>query len=720
MERSTHSQNWDRIRAMRARVRPGVSVLRRHFRKRRAYVLHDPASNQFFRLDAVAFHLVGLLDGRRSIEDAWTLTSERHGDQAPTQGEVVGLIAQLYQTNLVSFDSAADAARLFERLNRRNAMNRRRRMSGFLFVKIPLFDPAVAIEWLLPLVRPLLTRWGLVAWFTLIVAALVQVAPRWGQLWDETTSVLRPSNLVWLVVAYWSIKAVHEFGHGLMCRRFGGEVHEMGIMLLVFAPVPYCDATSSWAIANRVQRALVGLAGILVEVACAATAAIVWANTPAGHRVHELAQNVIFIAGFGTLLFNANPLLRFDGYYVLTDLLDIPNLFKSANAQVVHLVQRWVFGIREARPVTRSRREKAWMLSYACSAWMYRLTVMISILWFLNHAPFLFGLGVILVAVVLFGWVVFPSAKFLHYLVASPSLQGRRLRAVGMTALFVGGLVALIGFVPVDQHAYVDAVIEPPRRAKLAIGTDGFVEHVVVEDGQRVHKGDVILTATNPPLETRRAAVVAEIADQQVVVGQASLRRPDEVLKASARLDALRRQLEQIDRKIRELTLRSPEDGLIVAPVLDRIRGAHAKAGQVLGEVHSGRGLVASAVIDQSDNALMFMSGSLPTAEVRTMGRLDRRIEGKVERVGQAGEQTLKHSQLSVFGSGEIRVDRYDRADPGSLHTVDPVFDVRVRLEGDVKALPGERAKVRFTFGTKPLGAQWWRRLRQMMKATSR
>ena len=691
------------------KLRLGVRVHRRHFRRRRAYVLHDPAANQFFRTDPVSFHLVGLLDGHRTVEEAWSLTCERFGDEAPTQSEVFGLLGQLYQANLVAAEGVSDAAQLFERMKRRQSVLRRQKFASFLFIKIPLLDPAVLIDWLLPLVRPILNKWGLTAWLVLLVLAASQVTPKVGELWAETLLVLRPNNLIWLIGIFWLIKAVHEFGHGVLCRNFGGQVHEMGIMLLVFAPVPYCDATSSWAFDHRLRRALVGLGGVLVELAFACVAAIVWANTGPG-PTHELAHNVVFIAGLGTLLFNANPLLRFDGYYVLCDLLDIPNLFKRANAQIRYLVQRWVLGVKQIRPVTNSYREQAWLLSYAGAAWTYRVFVMIAIMWFLSRA--LFGLGVILVFVVLLTWVVIPLAKFVRFLAASPVLGGARFQAVGMTMGILIMVGAGIGFIPVGQHVYADAVIRPTDWMQLVSPANGFVERIQVKDGQAVRKDDVLIGLSNPTLAVERMKIQAQIEQSRVERRSLLGQELAKVKQVEAKLESLRQELTLVDQQIAGLSVRSPIDGFVVAPWLDQTLGGFIKKGQVLGEVRADGRRHALAVIDQTDNALMFRGRVKPKVELCSVGRLDRIIDATVKDVSPAAHRQMEHRLFGVLGGGPIRTD-----DTG-VNAADPVFEVRLEWpqQQDDAMHFGQRAKVRFTFARQPLAYQWWRRLRQSIE----
>ena len=712
MERVTHSHFWDLVAPLRPRLRTGVVVHRRHFRRRRGYVVQDAAANQFFRLDAVTFHLIGLLDGRRTVEQAWECTVQRFGEAAPTQGEVVSLLGQLAHANLVAVEAAGDAAELFERMRRRRSMRLKRGATSLLFVKIPLFNPAVAIDWLLPLVRPLLGRLGLLLWFVVVAIGAAHLLLHWPALWREAGEILRPSNLPWLAAVFVCIKAMHEFGHGVLCRHFGGEVHEMGIMLLVFAPVPYCDATSSWGLPGRRQRALVGLGGIFAETAVAAMAAVVWAHTSGG-RLHEVAHNTVILSGIGTLLFNANPLLRYDGYHVLSDLLDIPNLLKTANEHLKYVAQRYLFGVTDVRPVTRSTVERFWLSSYAILAWCYRLMIMFGIAWFVSRL--FFGLGVILAALAVLTWVVVPLLGLMRYLAASPALAGHRARAVTATLAIVALLGTLTGVVPVRERAYADAVVRAPESARLVVGVNGFVEQVGVQDGEAVQPGEIVLRTRSHTLVPRQRAIEAEIAAERVL-GDAAGKRQDAAARAqsAARLAALSERLGRVQQQIDDQTLRCAGVGVVVAPHLGALEGAYVRRGAVVGEVRGGRGLQAAAMIDQLQSARLLGARVTTAVQVRTVGSTARVVEGRVAAISPAGHRRLRHALHTLQGGGEIRTDP---TDPSGLRARQALFEVMIDLPADAAMHPGQRAKVRFTMGRTTVAARCWRRLLQLRNA---
>lgn len=339
----TFSESWYRIADQRISLRAGVRVRRQFFRGEQWQVVEDPFCNQFFRLRPAAYAFVGRLRADRTVQQVWSECLEKDPDNTPGQEEILRLITQLYFANLLQYEAPMDSARLFERYQRRRGRETRSRWLNIMFMRIPLIDPD---EWLnrwRGLARWLFSPFSLLIWLAVVGIGLQTAVNNFGLLRQQSQGVLAPGNLFLLYLGLVIIKALHEFGHAFACKRFGGEVHIMGIMLLIFTPTPYMDATASWGFRSRWQRILVGLAGMLVEVFMASLAVLVWANTGPG-TLHNLAYNMIFVASVSTILFNGNPLLRYDGYYILSDLLEIPNLYQRAGQQLKFWVERYGFG----------------------------------------------------------------------------------------------------------------------------------------------------------------------------------------------------------------------------------------------------------------------------------------------------------------------------------------------------------------------------------------
>ncbi len=719
MDRPTYSQDWHRIGPLKPRLRTGVAIHRRHFRGRRGYVVHDPAANQFFRLDPVSHHLLGMLDGHRTVDDAWLAVSELYGDAAPTQNEVVGLLGQMYATNLLSLDRAAgavggasDGEQLFERLRQRRSSQMKQQVASVLFWKIPLFDPAPVLDFLLPLTRWILQPWALLVWAALVLTGIAHVIVKLPEFRADAIDFLKPDTLLMVGAIYVLTKIVHEFGHGLMCRRFGGAVHDMGLRMLVFTPVPYCDATSSWGLPSRWQRALVALAGIIVETSVAAVAAIIWARSNEG-VLHDAAYNTVWIAGIASLLFNSNPLLRYDGYYVLSDILDIPNLLQRANGQLTYLVKRWLLGMKQVRPVTRSKREQLWLLAYAIASWTYRLIVFPAILLFVSQQ--FFGLGVLLTAAAFIAWVLVPLGKFVHFLATDPGLNQTRWRAVAVCG---GGALAAIGIIsllPMPENTYASAVIESSSTGQrlVVMQADGFIENVLVADGQPVHKGQPLFAAINPELDAKRQEYVAQIVDLEVRLAKAADKDPATQRALKGRLESVRRQVANVEEDIRNLSLPSPLEGVVVGPDFESLSGRFIKRGEVLGLVRAVEKPRATAVLDQAQNAALFRDGNVTSVQLRVRGSAETVIPARVEHANPAAVSELPHAALGNLGGGPMR---NDMTDPTGKKSTDSFYVVYLAIDDTPQTLqPGQRAMVRFTLEPSPLAMQWYRKLLRVL-----
>jgi len=307
----TFSESWYRIADQHASIRPHVQVRRQFYRGERWYVLHDPINNQFFRLRAAAYDFVARLRLNRTIEQAWKEAAAANPEEAPGQEDVIRLLSQLYSSNLLLSDLPPDSEKLFERHQQRVQREVQSRFFNIMFARIPIFDPDSLLKRLLPLIRLLYSPIGAMLWLIVVGIAGKVALDNVQGLKEQSQGVLDPSNLFLLYVGMVLTKTVHEFGHAFACRRFGGEVHTMGIMFMIFTPMPYVDATSSWSFRSRWHRVLVGCAGMIHELFLAAIATFVWANTGQG-ALHSLAYNMMFISSVSTLVFNINPLIAED------------------------------------------------------------------------------------------------------------------------------------------------------------------------------------------------------------------------------------------------------------------------------------------------------------------------------------------------------------------------------------------------------------------------
>jgi putative peptide zinc metalloprotease protein len=681
-------------------------------------VVHDPISNHFFRLSPAAYHFVGLLDGARTVDEVWRLTLDRFGDSSPTQNEVIGLLSQLNESNLLRIDLPPDAEPLLRRRRDRNLRQWAGQASSVLFLRLPVFNPDRLLSWLLPFFRPFLSGWALAAWVGWIGFVAWQFLPHLSEFIADAQSVLSPTNWFWMMLVFTLIKVWHELGHGLVCKRFGGVVPEVGVMMMVLLPVPYVDATSSWGFAGRAQRMLVGAAGMLFELAIAGVCALLWLHAEPGSTLRQLTYNATFMASVATVLFNANPLLRFDGYYILSDWLEIPNLYDRSGKHLQWLVQRYAFGMTNAPEVATAFREKAVFTLYGVGSFIYRVVIMVGITMFV--AGKFFTVGLILAVWSLAAWLVFPAVKFLRWLVTGPALSEHRGRAVAVTVVFAAVLIGATGFVPVVDRRRAVGVVEGSQRIDLAIQTDGLVTRVLIEAGDRVTAGQVILEADNPELRAARQEGEAVLKGLELEHREAVATDLVKAMVTTAKIETVTEELMDLQKRLDDLVLRSPQDGVVIGRMLKPLLGQFMKRGQVIAQVVAPGALRVTALVDQSQSALMFDEGNqIERVELRMASRPGLDVESHVIEAFPSGRSELPHPALGFEGGGDIAV-RSDES--GEQKTLRPQFELWLDLPGVTgdrmgDYYPGQRVSVRLTLEQRrPLLSQWVHQLRQVIR----
>src|SRR4051812_42254273 len=303
--RPTFSESWYRVAPLKAKVRAGAQISRTFYRGERWYVVRDPAGNQFHRLSDAAYRFVGLLDGTRTVAEAWDLVGGQLADDAPTQPEVIQILSQLYSANLLEADVTPDATVLLRRHKQLQKRQLQGRLMNILFPRIPIWDPDRFLKRWMPVAKVFLSKFGVILWLVVVIAAISRIAPLVPELKQAAQHTLdiqgHPENILLLWLTFALIKFWHELGHAFMTRRWGGECHEMGIMFLVFIPTPYVDASSAWAFPSRWARVSVGAAGMIFELFLAGILAFVWVNTSSATMINQLSFNAMLVASVTTV-----------------------------------------------------------------------------------------------------------------------------------------------------------------------------------------------------------------------------------------------------------------------------------------------------------------------------------------------------------------------------------------------------------------------------------
>ena len=708
----TFSESWYRVANQKICLRPVVKARRQNFRGERWIVLENPFSNQYFRLRPAAYEFVVRLQPDRTVEEVWKQCLERFPDAAPSQESVIQLLAQLYFANLLQYDLAADSAQLFERYKKRRQREISFRFLNIMFMRFPLFDPDRFLVRTLPWVGKLISPFGAVLWLVVVALGLQFVLENFGVLRVQGEGILAANNLFLLYLGTVAVKALHEFGHAYFCRRFGGEVHVMGVMLMIFTPMPYVDATSSWSFRERWKRVLVGAAGMIVEIFFAAIAAFVWSRTGPG-VVHSLAYNIMFVASVSTVVFNLNPLMRFDGYYILSDLLEIPNLNQRATLQLQYWAERWLFGVKNAVSPAGTRREAGWLGTFGITSGIYRVIVFSGVL--LVVADRFLIIGMVMAAACLISWAVAPVVRFTKYLASSPRLDRVRSRAVGVTAGLAAFLIVLLAVVPFPYSFRAPGIVVATQRTEVVNQTAGQVEKVIASSGSFVKQGEPLLRLNNPELELQIADTRAHLDEINARLRQA-MEQDSAGIEPLARLrDAVGAQLNKLSGDAERLTVRARHDGTWISPEIGEFGGRWLARGTDLGLLVNPAAFEFEATVTENDAKSLF-GKSIHGASVRLVGQAATKLPVADWRVIPGGQDLLPSAALGWSAGGEIPVA--ENADAQGNRSAEPFFEVVGKLnpDRDVALLDGRSGKISFQLPAEPLLPRWMRSLWQLLQ----
>jgi putative peptide zinc metalloprotease protein len=704
---SLYSSRWHRVAGLRPRLAAQVRVRRQQVRGERWVLLADPLGGRSVRLNAAGYAFAGRLDGQYTVQQLWDWQLAQHADPA-SQDEIIDLLAQLREAALVQFDRPADFDVLLPHLDQ---VARPKGRGNLLAWRVPLANPTVWLQRLQPLARPLFSRTALVVWALavawLIVLAL-QHAPTLrahGARWMATP---RFAGLAALL--YVPIKLMHELAHGLAVRRWGGQVREAGVTLMLGMPVPYVDASAASAFAQRRHRIAVGAAGIMAELALAALALPLWLWLDAG-LLRDAAFVTLVITSVSTLLFNANPLQRLDGYYILTDALELPNLGPRSRNWWRDLLLRRLLRVPGAEPMPVARGETPWLAAYAPLAWFYGLGIAALAVAWLGQLSLL--LGLLCGAVLAWQMLLRPMVRWIGELrrnalgQQSTALRWRRLALGGSAAL------ALALLLPLPQRTLVQGVIWPPDQAQLRADEDGFVAAVLAGDGQLVQPGDPVLQLDNPNLasnqERQQARVTAlETELFHALPGDGATAGNARAGDARAELAAAQAELARLDERVAALTVRAGAAGRVALPQAADLSGQFVRRGRLLGQVIGNEPATVRVALPESEatdlrGVVRAVSVQLSSAPGATHG-------AALLRDSIGAVMQLPSAALSARHGGDVQTDPRDADDLKPLQPVvllDVALDARPQAQDGGGERIGERAWVRFDTGLAPLALQF-------------
>lgn len=715
------------------RMRPDLVLAEQGRWGERSWIVKDPVRLKYFQLAEEEFAVLRLLDGRTNEMEVRLKFERQFAPRRLSASGLQSYVAQLHSQGLLLADAAEQGFELLERNRRKRRWERAGFFMQLLAIRFRGFDPESLLARLAPIGRLLFSKTMAIIVALLCLAAGLLVATHFemARLQAPTMEAFFSGRNAWLlVVAVSLLKVLHEFGHALACRRYGGECHEMGVMLLAGIPCLYCNVSDAWLLPDRWQRIVISAAGMYVELFVAALATFAWWYSEPGW-VHAFCWNLLVVASINTVLINGNPLLRYDGYFILSDLTCVPNLWRQSQELLGGTFARWCLGIELYADRWLPARRRAWLICYAIGAAIYRWVIMAGILWFVYHFLAERRLQAVAHLIVVFsvvGMLLGPVMGVFH-LLKDPvrRYQVSRMRPL-FTLTLLGIALLTVLFLPFPYRVPAAATIEPADAAQVYVTVPGKLGKALPV-GTRVAAGDTLATLVSGELDLEIARLESEVARQRLLVdGLQSRRETSQLPAAQAALADFQQQLATRRRDQASLTLKAPRAGVILPPpALPKVPAAPGELrewqGTPLEEQNRGAYLTTGALfclIGEPNKLEAVLSISQDDVEQVAVGQpvrlwLDESptelLEGEVVEIARLDVQVAPRD-WAIQNREPTRTDA-----SGTLRPVETIYQARVKLNDQAVPLrlrTGGEAKI--TVASRSLAWRCWRFLQKTFR----
>lgn len=705
------------------RLRSDLKISRQIYRNKVSYVIKDPVALRYYRIGELEMYFAGLLDGKRTIKDVTAIIQREFPWEPADMERLEDTFRLFFSLSLLQVDPlfatrAHDAS---------SARIKKARLSlasigGALFYfKVSLFDPDVLLFRLDRWLGFLWTRLAFAAQLLLLAAAIWTVGNNMPKLHESFGSLLTLHNIFLLWITTMAVKVFHEFGHGLACKHFGGEVHEMGAAFILLSPFLFCDATDSWMFANKRRKLIVTMGGIYVELFIAGIAALLWANTDRG-LVNQLAYNVMIVSSITTILFNANPLMRFDGYYALADLLDVPNLREKARRYVIACVTSMTVGAPPTQEMLEIREDgllrRTIFTLFAIASYLYSYFIVFRVIKVVGAKLEPIGLakwGQALEISFCAAGIILPFYAFAREIrTRAKTNPGILMNPRLFRSLLIAGIIVFaIALIPWTVKVTADCVLFDGNRAIIHAESPGFLHQINVKAGDWVHAGQVLAILQNDELLQQRDDVGYRLASNYVNRRMAVASGDGASIgQARVAFGDLVRSKQKLNHDCDSLTLRSPIDGEVATDDLDTRAGEYMQPGDVFCAVIPAKRLQVRVALGEREAGLVKTGQPI---QFRTYAFPDRIFTGTVTKVFSAVSDSLPNDALAARSGGDVPT----ALDPqGHERPVLPTFQAQLEIGNpDGLLRPGMSGRGQILCEHSRLGAVVCRRVQELVKA---
>lgn len=648
---------------LKLKIRSDISISARMDGDERTFLIEDSISGKFYRVGESEYRFISLLDGSATVDEILTQLARDLGESALTEQDAAVIVNWLSESRLLQPESGIEADQLIDARISRDS-NRFLRWLNPLFIKIPLCNPDRFLEWCNPVSRNLYSPIAFSIWCVIVISGLYQVVVNANRFSTEASGVLAVSNWALLLIVWIVLKVIHELSHGMACKHFGGRVNEAGVIMILLVPIGYVNATSSWGFSSRWQRIYTASAGIYAEFFVAAVAAWIWAGSEPG-LLRAICYNTIVIASINTLLFNANPLMKFDGYYVFSDLVRIPNLYLEGVTYTKYLARRYLLGL-PIRFTSRTMREDIVIRVYGVASLMWRILVIATLL--IAASALFHGLGLIMAFLAICAIVVLPGLKFLRYLVFGNQYEKPRVfRFVTMISLVVLVIYAGLFSYKWDQSIAAHGLVEFASIKEYRTIHPGEIQAILVEDGEAVFAGQTLVELSNPDLVVQVAT--KRNALEKIRLERKALLRQNKLAAYQAtkeRETAARDQLVEFEEMLAGLELKAESEGVVILSNPNLHVGKHVNNSDALLSVAHSLDKELRIALPQRDVSRLLLQED-DRFKFLLLGGDE--VEAEIETISPSATDLLVNPVLTAVGGGPIAVlsedsDRFRLTDP--------------------------------------------------------
>ncbi|WP_442506689.1 efflux RND transporter periplasmic adaptor subunit [Novipirellula sp. SH528] len=673
-----------------------------------AYRIEIPSLHQFYHVGYEEYVFLSLLDGKTTVPQACGLAAATLGSRAPTTDQAQSIVHWLLENELGYLANAATPTR---KRDRDTGSNPRGVDSAFslrslnpFWMKVPVLRSERWIAATAQSLRAVFSPAALVLGFLIIVGGILCLAFQWDRFSTESAQVWSRSNWIWLFSFWVALKCIHELAHAVACHRQGANAREVGVVFILFAPLAYVDVTSCWRLNSKWARIAVSAAGMYVELCIASLAMIAWCfvDSPS---LSFLLHRLILAAGISTIAFNANPLMRFDGYYILSDWLEIPNLYSAASQAVVQQIRRLATGVSPSGSSLQGWR-RYFVLVYGIAALVWRVVICTTLL--LAASTMFSGAGIVLMGAGIWMWFLRPLKR--HAQNALKLLQ-TDFATFCRASIVGGGLVAAaiiaVCWLPIPTSSRAAAVVRYAPETLVRSRADGFIRHVHVRDQDKVRRGDLLLEIENRELTNHRDRLEIERQQIKIKIRQAIEQKElGERIVLQEHLKSIQQQYEQIAKKCDSLRVTASRDGQVITRGLDQFVGRYVREGDLLMTVAFSRDKEIMALISQSQ---IKQARPIVGTNIGVRYSENRRATALFEKLEPRATDQLVVASLSSLEGGPLSVQRQSSEAESQSETdirlLEPHFVGRVRLDAEsADVLPaGLRVEVELDHRTDPL-----------------